>query len=382
MELECEKNYFAQAVSAVSRAINPRSPLPILSHILLTAQEGRITLSATDLDLGVTTSCEAHVKESGSVAVPAKLLSEIVSKLPGAPVQLKASSDGRIHLSCGRARFELSSLPAEEFPTMPEPALEQSFQVPQRRLRSMFKKITIATASSEESRAVMTGAKAQLQGGALTLVATDGRRMAYLHEQLEADLEFDIIVPGRGIQEIVRILGDTDEVAHLSVSEGQVHCQVGSVSLHCRLLEGVFPDYRRVLPREFQRHGRVGREALAGALQRMLIVAQEKQSPNLVVMEFQEDQIVLSANTPDVGIATEEIPCILEGIGLKIAFNGKYLLDGLAVLDAEEVALDLQDDTKSAVLREQDQENYKYVIMPVRLRELAPEEPEPVKAAV
>lgn len=375
MEIECEKNHLVSALQVVSRAINPRSPLPILSHVLFQATEDTLHCTATDLDFGVVISVPASATDSGSIACPARLLTDIVSKLPGAPVRLKANQDGRLLVQCGRSRFEISTLPAEEFPGIPQAGDSPQVGVPQRLFKAAIRRVTFATASSEESRAVMTGVYTHIEGSQLTLVATDGRRMAY-HE-LAIDnpdgLSVQAVVPGRAMQELSRLLDDGDEAVYFSLAQGQFYCSLGNVSMHSRLLEGVFPDYRRVLPREFQRFGRVGRESLLAALQRMLIVAQEKQSPNLIVLDLQDDLLQLSANTPDVGLANEEVPVVYRGDALKIAFNGRYLVDALSVLDCEEVELDLQDDSRSAVVRPCDQQDYKYVVMPVRLRELVEE---------
>jgi DNA polymerase III subunit beta len=375
MELECEKNHLVQALQTVSRAINPRSPLPILSHVLFHAREDQLECTATDLDFGVVISLGASCKDSGSVACPARLLTDIVAKLPGAPVRMKASAEGRLSVQCGRSRFEIATLPAEEFPGIPQPGDLPQVGVPQRLFKSAIRRVTFATASAEESRAVMTGVYTHIEGSQMTLVATDGRRMAY-HE-LAIDnpdgLQVQAVVPGRAMQELSRLLSDTDEAVYFSLAQGQFYCSLGSVSMHSRLLEGVFPDYRRVLPREFQRLARVGRESLLAALQRMLIVAQEKQSPNLIVLDLQGDVMNLTANTPDVGLAQEEVAVVYEGDPLKIAFNGRYLVDALSVLDTEEVELELQDDTRSAVVRPLAQQDYKYVVMPVRLREVVEE---------
>jgi DNA polymerase-3 subunit beta len=375
MELECEKNHLVQALQVVSRAINTRSPLPILSHVLFQSRGEQLSCTATDLDFGVVISVPASGIDSGSVACPARLLGDIVAKLPGAPVRLKAQADGRLHLHCGRSKFEISTLPAEEFPGIPQPGDLPQVGAPQKLLKSAIRRVAFATASSEESRAVMTGVYTHIDGSVLTLVATDGRRMAY--QELTIDnpdsLQVQAIVPGRAMQELSRLLGDSDEPVFFSLAQGQFYCSIGNVSMHSRLLEGVFPDYRRVLPQSFQRFGRVGRESMLGAIQRMLVVAQEKQSPNLIVMDLETDLMTLSANTPDVGVATEEVAVVYEGEPLKIAFNGKYVVDALSVLDCEEIELDLQDDTRSGVIRPYAQQDYKYVVMPVRLREVVEE---------
>jgi DNA polymerase-3 subunit beta len=280
-----------------------------------------------------------------------------------------------LHLSCGRSKFDISTLPAEEFPGIPQPGELPQVCVAQRTFRSAIRRVAIATASSDESKATMTGIYTHIDGSTLTLVATDGRRMAY--QELAVDnpegLQVQAIVPGRAMQELSRLLGDVDEPVCFSLAQGQFYCSLNAVTMHSRLLEGVFPDYRRVLPKEFQRFARIGRESLMGALQRMLIVAQEKQSPNLIVLDFDGDVLMLSANTPDVGVAQEEVAVVYEGEPLKIAFNGKYLVEALQALDAEEVDLDLQDDARSSVLRPYGQQDYKYVVMPVRLREVVEE---------
>lgn len=375
MELECEKNHLVQALGTVSRAINPRSPLPILSHLLFETHGDLLSCTATDLDFGVVISVPASLRDSGAVAVPARLLNDIVSRLPGAPIRLKANPDGRLLVTCGRSRFEISTLPAEEFPGIPQPGDQPQVGVSQRLFKQAIRRVAFATASSEESKAVMTGVLTNIEGDRMTLVSTDGRRMAY-HE-LAVDnpdnLSVQAIVPGRAMQELARLLADGDEAVRFSLAQGQFYCSLGSVSMHSRLLEGVFPDFRRVLPESFQRSGRVGRESLLSALQRMLIVAQEKQSPNLIVLELEGDTLKLTANTPDVGLAEEEVPLVFDGDPLKVAFNGKYLVDALTVLDCDEVELELQDESRSAVLRPVESRDYRYVVMPVRLREVAPE---------
>lgn len=384
MEITCEKNVFSQALATAARAINNRSPLPILSHVLLQAEDGRLRISATDLDLGVLTEVPTDITESGSVACPARLLMEIVSKLPSAPIRFRSHHDGRIDIHCGRSRFEISTLPAEEFPSLPRRSEGLQVRLPQKQFKAIIRRVGLAVASADESRAVMTGVLIKFSGNEMTMVATDGRRMAcqIYHCADYSGEELQVIVPGRAMQEIVRLLSDGDEFIELSLADGQLHCQVNDVSLHCRLLEGTFPDYRRVLPKSFQRSCRIGREAFLGGLQRMLVLAQEKQSPNLVVLELSEGLMVISANTPDVGVGQEEIALVLEGEPLKIAFNGRYIADALSILEVEEIEIHFQDDSKSAVLSPYGEEGYSYVLMPVRLREAISEEVATASSAV
>lgn len=375
MKLTCEKKLFEEAVAATARAINPRSPLPILSHLLIEATPGWLKFTATDLDVGLSITIEADISETGSITCPARLMGEIVSKLPAGRVELETLSEGRMLLTCGSSKFELSTLPAEEFPSLPAMDEGSSAQLPQDSLKSMIKQVAIAAASSqEESRAVMTGIFVGLEAGELTLVATDGRRLACARKHVQAPLigeeTLSVVVPSRALIELSRLVGNDGDVT-LSVGKSQAFFRFGSTSLHCRLLEGRFPDHTKVVPTSFSRVCRIGREDFIGGLKRMLVVAQEKRSPYLIRLKFSEDALHLSANTPDLGSGDERLPVVFDGDELTIGFNGKYLVDGLSALDCEEIQFDLQEDTKSAVIRPLGDTSYDYVVMPVKLRDVA-----------
>lgn len=375
MQLTCEKKKFEDAVNACARAINPRSPLPILSHLLLEASAGEIKLTATDLDVGLSIVLEAEIEEEGAITCPARLMTDIVTKFPAGKVELKTLSEGRMLLSCGTSKFELSTLPAEEFPSLPDPAETNSAQLPQHSLRTAIKQVAVAAASSQdESRAVMTGIHMTLEEGSLTLVATDGRRLACVRKQVEVPLigeeKLSVVVPARALIELSRLF-DSEGTVSLKVGKSQAFFKFENYSLHCRLLEGRFPDYTKVVPTNFQRTCRIGRDDFTQGLKRMLVVAQEKRSPNLIRLRFDGDTLELSANTPDLGSGDEKIPVVYDGDPLTIGFNGKYLVDGLGVLESEEIQFDLQEETKSAVIRPLGDTSYDYVVMPVKLRDLA-----------
>lgn len=375
MHLTCEKKKFEEAVNACARAINPRSPLPILSHLLLEASGSQVKLTATDLDVGLSINLDAEILEPGSITCPAKLMQEIVSKFPAGKVELNTLSEGRMQLSCGSSKFELSTLPAEEFPNLPDLDETSSAQLPQSSLKSAIRQVAVAAASSqEESRAVMTGIHVTLKDGTLTLVATDGRRLACAKKNVEVPLvgeeSLSVVVPARALIELSRLIDSDGDVA-LKVGRNQVFFKFDHYSLHCRLLEGRFPDYTKVVPTQFLRSCRIGREEFIQGLKRMLVVAQEKRSPSLIRLKFETDTVELSANTPDLGSGDERLPAIFDGDPLTIGFNGKYLVDGLGVLDCEEIQFDLQEETKSAVIRPLGDISYDYVVMPVKLRDFA-----------
>lgn len=383
MQLTCEKKKFEEAVVACARAINPRSPLPILSHLLLEARDGQLKLTATDLDVGLSIQMEAEIAEEGSITCPARLMQDIVSKFPAGQVELKTQAEGRMLLSCGTSKFELSTLPAEEFPSLPDLDETSSAQLPQVSLKAAIKQVAVAAASSQdESRAVMTGIHLRLEEGALTLVATDGRRLACVKKMVEEPLvgeeKLSVVVPARALIELSRLISSSGDVS-LKVGRSQAFFKFDNYSLHCRLLEGRFPDHTKVVPTEFVRTCRIGRDDFISGLKRMLVVAQEKRSPNLIRLRFSDDTLQLSANTPDLGSGDERLPVVFEGDPLTIGFNGKYLVDGLGVLDSEEIQFDLQEETKSAVIRPLGDNSYDYVVMPVKLRDIAEDfEREPI----
>jgi DNA polymerase-3 subunit beta len=385
MQLTCEKKKFEDAVNACARAINPRSPLPILSHLLLEASAGQVKLTATDLDVGLSVKLDAEIQSEGSITCPARLMQEIVSKFPAGKVELHTLNEGRMLLSCGSSKFELSTLPAEEFPSLPDLDETSSAQLPQSSLKSAIKQVAVAAASSQdESRAVMTGIHLTLEEGSLTLVATDGRRLACSRKTVDVPLigeeKLSVVVPARALTELSRLI-DSSETVSLRVGKSQAFFKFDNYSLHCRLLEGRFPDYNKVVPTNFERTCRIGREEFIQSLKRMLVVAQEKRSPNLIRLRFEDDTLQLSANTPDLGSGDERLPVVYEGDVLTIGFNGKYLVDGLGVLESEEIQFDLQEETKSAVIRPLGDTSYDYVVMPVKLRDIAEDydrEPVPV----
>lgn len=381
MRLDCEKTVLESALGQVSRAISSRSPLPILTHVLFEARGDELRLTATDLNVGIQIAIPVRVHEEGATTCSARLIGEIVGRLPAGPITLETVREGSLKLQSGRAQFEVSTLPAEEFPSLPTPADASSLTLPQKVLRAMVSRVGTAAADSDEARPVMTGILTLLEAEQVTLVATDGRRLARMSTVLEEDEDRQarVVIPAKAMSELVRIFGDAEGEVEVRIAESQAFFRLPGVQFHCRLLEGTFPDFNRVIPKSFQRSCRIGREALMASLRRMVIVAQEKDSPHLVRMEFEPDRLTLSAYTPDLGSAREEIPALLEGEPLTIAFNGKYILDALTVLDRDEVQLDLQDESHSAVLRPLEDNSFDYVCMPVRLREPFPE---PAGAAV
>lgn len=383
MRFSATRPALSPAVETACRFISGRCPLPILHFVLLEAREDGLYLTATDLNIGVHLRCDAQIEigGEGAVTVPSDVLAEYVKKLPdGHPIHFALLREGTVEVKAGRSHQQMAALPAEEFPSLPAPGAE-GFNLPQRVVRRLTRHVLFAAAAADEARPVMTGALVLLQPDNVTMVTTDGRRMAAARQDLplDDDRHGQIVVPAKTLAEMARLLKDEDEPASFHLSQSTLHMRVGDTQVNGRLLEGAFPDFNRVIPKAFQRSVRFKVKDMRQALDRVLLMAKEKDSPGLVRFEFNRDHAKLSSFTPDLGQAEDEIPIQLEGEPLTIAFNGNYLKDGLTnLIDGDEAQLDLQDESHSGVLRPvpgaaAEGESCQYVVMPVRLREPFPE---------
>lgn len=374
MKITFDQKSIADAIAVAARFINARSPLPVLQTIRLEAcaEAQTLTLTATDLDTGVRmTTTAAHVEESGAVCVGGQLLRDVSGKLPKGEARLETLGEGRCVLFSGGSRYELSTLSAEDYPALPAAVPEQSVTMGQGVLKAMLGQATVAAAKvSEEARAVMTGVLLSLNLDRLTMVSTDGRRLGVVEEVVEIvgdSADLSAVVPARALEALGKVLGSSGTVT-VSTGKSLAHFTLPGYEFHCRLLEGRFPDHTKFVPKSFTRCARLDTADLLAAVKRLLPLAQEKRSPHLLRLRFNDDGLTITANTPDLGSGEERVACEYEGEPLLIGFNGQYLADGLAVLPADgECQIDLQEDTKSAVLRVQGQ-GFEYVLMPVKLR--------------
>lgn len=372
VKLSIEKKILESIIATACGFVNSRSPDPSLQHILLEAKAS-LTVTAHDLEAGISATVDADIEEPGSLTCPAQLLKEIVSKLPRGVVTMESLSEGRMRVKSGKSRFEVATLPADEYRAFPSVDYSETTTIPLEVMADAVGRVAVAAASAmDESRAVMTGIRVKLDAESLTMVTTDGRRLACVRRDVVGSTDMDFIMIARAAREISK-LAKTGEV-HISATSGQAVFSVGSTRIYCRLIDGRFPDHTKVIPTQFQRVARIGKEDLIGAIKRMLIVAQEKRSPNLIRFEFSDGLLTLRSNTPDIGSGEEQIPIVYDGEPLTIGFNGSYFLDGLNVIPDEEVVLNLQDEIKSAVLTPVGDNDSRYVMMPVKLRDVAVDE--------
>lgn len=367
MLFTCSYEHFNHAVMLVARAVSSRVAMPILSNMLIETKKESIKLAATDLDHGIQTEIPAAVKKGGAITLPARLLTEIVSNLPNAPVQLKLADNGRdIEVQCERVTYDLVGLPAADFPLMPEPDSTTVVALDAGVFRTMIRQTSFAV-STDETRVFLTGLYLVLDGTEAKVVATDGGRLALRSTTLPspAKQKVGVIVPSKTMHELTRVLAGVEGEVHMSLAENQVLFALPGARLVSRLIPGPFPNYQQVIPQGHKQRLTVGTEHFMGAVRRVAITARD--SANVVRLQATGDTLTLMSNTPEYGRSEETLPVAVEGETVPTAFNARYLLDCLSVVETDQVTLELTGPLSPGALRPVGQTDYTYVLAPVRV---------------
>ncbi|MFH0802856.1 MAG: DNA polymerase III subunit beta [bacterium] len=377
MKVHCVKKELEKGMLTVIRAVSLKTPLPILGHVKMTTEgEDKLILSATDLDIGIETSIKTTVFKPGSTTVPARIITEILTQLPDNDIVLEMDEEKQImHLRCGKSKYDMHTLPAEDFPILPSPEEKKVINISQRELKSIVKNVAIAAASEEETRTILTGVLMTVEQEKILMVSTDGRRLAKADKKIETGVRapFNIIIPSRAVFEISRILQDVEEPVKIIIGENQIFFLIDDLMMTSRLLEGQFPDYNQIIPKSFTHIITVNREKFITSLKRAMIMAYEKDKdlPRLIKFKIEGGMMVITSNTPELGQAYEEIE-LEEGsqdVSLMIAFNGRYILEGLNNLVKDKINLCISTPISPGLIKEEGEEDFTYLVMPVRLRE-------------
>jgi DNA polymerase-3 subunit beta len=363
MKFSVSKEKLLEGLQRVQNVVSTRTTLPILSNVLLQASDKELRLTTTDLDVGVRCGVEAAVDKAGGTTLPARRLFSIVRELPASDVQVEVDSKNVASIRCGPSFFKILGLPEEEFPPLPKFENAKVFNIRQKDLKDGLKKTAYAI-STDETRYVLNGILFSFKDNKLTLVATDGRRLALVDIELEfpRSHEVDIIVPTKAVTELSRLLAEDGDVK-LSVGENQVTFEAVGTLLASKLIEGNYPNYRQVIPGEMRERVKLEREVFLQSVHRVSLLSSEKS--NSVKLVFSKNNIEIVANTPDVGEAKESLPAQYKGKELSIAFNPEFLMAPLRSLTEEEVFLDLIDEMSPGVIKIQTP--FLYVLMPMRI---------------
>ena len=371
MKFTCSTKDIASAVGAASKIVNAHTTVPILSNVLLTSDQGQIRVRATDLELTLEHAFPAEVQESGAVTIPAKLFSGYLGNLPAGLLELSGTPT-RASVKVERSNYDFHALPAEEYPPLPPSQKGASFTLHAKRFREGVNSVIFAASSEEARGAVLMGTLLELDGSSLTMVATDGYRLAKWQTTLEEPHQgssLKYIVPSRALAEAARNLGaaETIRVTALGTQGNQLSLSAGEVTIVVRLVDGQYPNYQQVIPAKFDRSVTVNTTALIGALRRAELVAGDRAS--MVKMQVTNQNLIITANSDVAGNAFEEMEVEQTGEDLTIAFNARYLVEILTHVDSPQTQLEFLGPLSPAAIRPLEAapgSALLYVLMPLR----------------
>ena len=370
MRFTISREKLQEGLGAVAASVPGKTTLPVLANLLVETTERGLRLSGTDLDIAVSTEVPADVETQGAITIPAKKLQEIARELPPAPVKIAAAGEQRVTLECGRSRFKLLGLPRDEFPAFPAVRFDESWRVRSAQLQQLITHTAFAV-STEESRPILNGVLWELRPDRMRMVATNGHRLAKMElpaqEGTPAGQTGDLIVPPKALDQIKRLFGPDDE---LEIARGDNHLGFRSAvtSVYTRLIEGPYPNYEQVIPKDNDKVAVVEKGQLISALKRMSVIASDQ--THRIRLSFNAGMLKFAVQTPDLGEAADEMPVRYDGDPLDIGFNASYLLEILRFIPTEEVRLTFKAPERAATLEPEgwnDPAKYLCLVMPLRL---------------
>ncbi len=363
MKIKTEKEPLLKAIQILQNTVSAKVTLPILSNFLIETQKSKIHMAATDLDVGISLNLPIEIIEEGGITVPAKRFSDIIRDLPEGKVDITVRKNNSISIESQKCFFKLMGLPKEEFPKLPKLHEKDNITLSQQLLKNMLS-LTSFAVSRDETRYILNGVLFVVKGKSIRLVATDGRRLALIKKELVSPIEFkkEVIIPIKAIQELMRNLGEEGEVK-IIFGENQISFQVDNVVLVSRLIEGQFPNYEQVVPKEGKDKVVLEREKFLWAAKRVSnLTSADSQS---IKIDLFKDKLIFSKNSPDMGEAKEEIDIEHKGQEFSVGFNPHYLIDVLKNLKDETVSLELTGPESPGVIRAQ--QDYVYIVLPMQL---------------
>lgn len=381
--LKASSEVLIKPLNTVIGIVERRTTMPILANILIKKEGSRITFTATDLEVEISTSAEIGIGEDNAlVTVSARKFLEVLRALPAGGVVDITLEDNKLQIVCGRSRFSLQTLPGEDFPPVEQPeswrntlnpeALENTFALPQKTLKRLFNMVSFAMAK-QDIRYYLNGILMVIEPSMVRSVATDGHRLAHLAESVETPVteEQQLILPSKTVIELQRLLDDTDEPVYISLHKDAKHSQIrfafGDIRLVSKLIEGRFPDFKRVIPSDYDRHLLINREEFQSNLQRARILVANDRLHG-IKLSFNENQLKIYSNNQEQEEATNSLAIDYEYEALEIGFNVNYLLDVLSVIKDDEISLSVKPVAGSSVIVNLvSDENFKYVVMPLRI---------------
>jgi DNA polymerase-3 subunit beta len=373
MKFKINRDHFSNGLAQVLNVVGSKAAMPILSNVLIEAEKDSISLTTTNLDLGIRCKIKAEVKEAGSVTLPVKRLATIVRELPNVDVSFDATANHQVKIASGGSNFRIMGIGAEEFPKLPDSGDDKSYSLDQAELATMLGNVAYAQ-STDETRYILNGVYFNFKEGKLALVATDGRRLALVSKDLPvpATSAGAIILPAKTVAELLRLLGKGEKLT-IAFNERRAAFQIetgkesggltDSIYLFSKVVEGNYPNYHQVIPKETHQRIKLERELFLQCVHRAALVTSEKS--NSVKIKLSSNLLEITASSPDFGEAHESMAISYSGPDLQVAFNPQFVMDPLRALTKDEVFFELKDEVSPGVFKTL--ESFVCVIMPVRL---------------
>ena len=363
MKLVIEKNALLDALQKVQSIVGQKSTLPILSNVLLKAEEGVISLTTTDMEVCVKTTAIADVSEMGGTTLPARKFFSICRELPSGQVEIEVDAKDVATIRCGPSFFKLVGLSKEDFPPLPEFEEKSIYSIDQNIFKEMLKKVTYA-ASTDETRYILNGALVSFKDEKLTIVATDGRRLAMVEQEIEftEDAQADLVVPSKTIHELIKTLGE-EGILQIRVSATQIAFDFDQILIISKLIEGTYPNFQQVIPSQCDERVAIDRDTMLLAVRRVSLLTDDQTAS--IKLTFGSNKLELVTNSPEIGEARETIPVKYDGKEISIAFNPGFLMAPLRHLDSDEIFFELSDELSPGVIKTN--VPFLYVLMPIRV---------------
>jgi DNA polymerase-3 subunit beta len=365
MKVSIARGALLEALSTVSRGLSSRTTLPILSGVHLSASGDTVVFQATDLEVSIKTSAVGKIDTPGQTVVPGKLLTDIIRSLPEAAVTIDTTEAGSAAITCGQSSFKIKTLAAEDYPKFPDVDPADSVTLPTDVFTVVVHQVSRAV-SRDETRPILTGILMVVEPGNLKMVATDSYRLCVKEVAVaEVSAEIELVVPGKAMEDVAKLAGNADSLT-IGVAENQVVFSFQETTFISRRIEGSFPNYRQLLPKEHTTRAVVDRGEFLDAIKRVSLMAVHN-APLRLSVSVKEHTLTLSATTQDVGEAAEDVPVTPEGEDVEIAFNHGYLLDGVSIAEGDTIAIEVTSPLKPGVLKPAEGDGFTYLLMPVRL---------------
>ncbi len=370
-KISCLKKDLLKATQIIIGAITPKTTLPILSNILIETKKDNITIFATDLEIGMKYIIKCNVIKEGIITLPARHLTNIVKELPEGEIEIIEEKNNIINIKSNKILFQINSLKKDEFPKFPSSPKKQSININTSVIKDMINKTAFAM-SHDEVRYVLNGVCLEIEKGGdknktlLKAVATDGKRLAYIFNSVNAPDNYTkkVIIPSKTINEISRIIDEWENIK-IIIGEKQINFETDNIIITSRLIEGHFPDYNQILPKKHKERVKLNTEQFLTSVKRVALLINDK--TNYIKLNLKKDVMLLSIETPEVGQAQEEIEIDYKGEELIMAFNPNYIMDILKNIRDDEIYFDFIDTENPGVIRQANLDNYLCVIMPIKV---------------